>query len=103
MPKGSKGEGGFVDVWKRGYFAWEYKRKDKYKNLEEAYRRLYQYRDALDNPPLSVVCDIATIEIRPPLPRLSTTKTVVKLASQIGCCASAVLSRYPRAALRCAA
>ena len=25
--KGSKGEGGFVDVWKRGCFAWEYKRK----------------------------------------------------------------------------
>jgi hypothetical protein len=26
--KGSKGEGGFVDVRKRGCFAWEYKRKD---------------------------------------------------------------------------
>jgi hypothetical protein len=62
--KGSKGEGGFVDVWKRGCFAWEYKRKDKYKNLDEAYRQLYQYRDALDNPPLSVVCDISTIETR---------------------------------------
>jgi hypothetical protein len=24
--KGSKGEGGFVDVWKRGCFAWEYDR-----------------------------------------------------------------------------
>ena len=24
--KGSKGEGGFVDVWKRGCFGWEYKR-----------------------------------------------------------------------------
>jgi len=43
--KGSKGEGGFVDVWKRGYFAWEYKRKDKYKSLDEAYHQLYQYRD----------------------------------------------------------
>jgi hypothetical protein len=31
--KGSKGEAGFVDVWKKGCFAWEYKRKDKYKNL----------------------------------------------------------------------
>lgn len=62
--KGSKGEGGFVDVWKRGFFAWEYKRKDKYKNLDEAYRQLYQYRDLLDDPPLSVVWDIRTIEIR---------------------------------------
>jgi hypothetical protein len=63
--KGSKGEGGFVDVWKRGCFAWEYKRKDKYKNLDEAYRQLYQYRDALDNPPLSVACNINRIEIKP--------------------------------------
>src|SRR5213595_3562714 len=61
--KGSKGEGGFVDVWKRGFFAWEYKRKGKYKDLEEAYRQVYQYRDALENPPLSVVCDIGTTEI----------------------------------------
>ena len=77
--KGSKGDSGFVDVWKRGYFAWEYKRKDKYKNLDEAYRQLYQYRDALDNPPLSVVCDIANIEIRLHFTGYPTTKTVVKL------------------------
>jgi hypothetical protein len=77
--KGSKGEGGFVDVWKRGCFAWEYKRKDKYKNLDEAYRQLYQYRDALDNPPLSVVCDISTIEIRSHFAGYPTEKTVVKL------------------------
>jgi len=50
--KGSKGDLGFVDVWKRGHFAWEYKRKGKYKDLTEAYRQLYQYRDDLDNPPL---------------------------------------------------
>ena len=58
--RGSKGDLGLVDVWKRGHFAWEYKRKDKYKDLTEAYRQLYQYRDDLDNPPLSVVCDITT-------------------------------------------
>jgi hypothetical protein len=52
--KGSKGDGtGFVDVWKRGFFAWEYKRKDKYKSLDDAYRQLYQYRDDLANPPRS--------------------------------------------------
>jgi hypothetical protein len=77
--KGSKGAAGFVDVWKKGCFAWEYKRKDKYKNLDEAYRQLYQYRDALDNPPLSVVCDIRTTEIRTHFPGYPTTKTVVKL------------------------
>jgi hypothetical protein len=31
--KGSKGEYGFVDVWKRNHFAWEYKRQGKYKDL----------------------------------------------------------------------
>ncbi len=56
--KGSKGERGFVHVWKRHHFGWEYKRKGKYKDLVEAYRQLCQYRDALDNPPLSIVCDI---------------------------------------------
>jgi hypothetical protein len=77
--KGSKGEAGFVDVWKKGCFAWEYKRKDKYKNLDEAYRQLYQYRDALDNPPLSVVCDIRTTEIRTHFQGYPTTRIVVKL------------------------
>ena len=61
--KGSKGEGGFADVWWRGKFAWEYKRKGKYKNLEEAYRQLCQYREALENPPLLVVSDIGRTEI----------------------------------------
>jgi len=77
--KGSKGEGGFVDVWKRGCFAWEYKRKDKYKNLDEAYRQLYQYRDDLDNPPLSVVCDIRTTEIRTHFPGYPTEKITIPL------------------------
>ena len=61
--RGSKGEGGFADVWWRGKFGWEYKRKDKYKDLSEAYRQLCQYREALDNPPLLVVCDITRTEI----------------------------------------
>ena len=77
--KGSKGDYGFVDVWKRGCFAWEYKRKDKHKTLDEAYRQVYQYRDALDNPPLSVVCDITTIEIRAHFPSYPTELTVIKL------------------------
>ena len=61
--RGSKGEGGYADVWCRGKFAWEYKRKDKYKTLTEAYRQLCQYREALENPPLLVVSDISRTEI----------------------------------------
>jgi hypothetical protein len=48
-------ERGFADVWKRGCFAWEY--KGKRKNLDEAYKQLLRYREALENPPLLVVCD----------------------------------------------
>ncbi|HUU92177.1 MAG TPA: DNA methyltransferase [Phycisphaerae bacterium] len=60
---GAKGKYGFADVWWKGKFGWEYKRKDKYKDLAEAYRELLQYREALGNPPLLVVCDIARTEI----------------------------------------
>ena len=47
---------GFADVWKRYYFAWEY--KGKHANLDKAYQQLLQYREALLNPPLLIVCDI---------------------------------------------
>ncbi|HEV7301646.1 MAG TPA: DNA methyltransferase [Tepidisphaeraceae bacterium] len=77
--KGSKGDHGFVDVWKRGRFAWEYKGKDRYKSLEEAYRQLYQYRDDLDNPPISIVCDIRTTEIRTHFAGYPTQRIVLKL------------------------
>lgn len=60
---GSRGDFGFADVWWRGKFAWEYKRRGKYKDLTEAYRQLCQYREALENPPLLVVSDIETTEI----------------------------------------
>jgi hypothetical protein len=61
--KGAKGDRGFADVWWRGKFGWEYKRKDKHADLGDAYRQLCQYREALENPPLLVVCDIARTEI----------------------------------------
>jgi hypothetical protein len=61
--KGSKGDRGFADVWWKGKFGWEYKRKDKYKTLDDAYRQLLQYREALESPPLLIVSDIARIEI----------------------------------------
>ena len=61
--RGAKGDRGFADVWWRNKFAWEYKRKDKYRNLAEAYRQLCQYREALESPPLLIVSDISRIEI----------------------------------------
>jgi type II restriction/modification system DNA methylase subunit YeeA len=52
---GDPTERGFADVWKKGCFGWEYKGKKK--NLDEAYKQLLRYREALLNPPLLVVCD----------------------------------------------
>ena len=48
-------ERGFADVWKKGFFAFEYKGKKK--DLDGAYRQLLRYRESLENPPLLVVCD----------------------------------------------
>ena len=56
-----EGGDGFADVWKRGFFAIEY--KGKHKNLARAYDQLLQYREALENPPLLVVCDTDRILI----------------------------------------
>lgn len=55
------GENGWADVWKRGYFAWEY--KGKHKDLRAAYAQLQLYRVHLENPPLLVVCDMDRLEI----------------------------------------
>jgi type II restriction/modification system DNA methylase subunit YeeA len=54
---------GFADVFKRGFFGWEY--KGKHGNLDKAYRQLLQYRESLHNPPLLVVSDIDTIVVHP--------------------------------------
>ena len=51
--RGSGGEFGFADVWWKDKFGWEYKRRGKYRTLDEAYRQLLQYREALGNPPLA--------------------------------------------------
>jgi hypothetical protein len=53
--------GGEADVWLRGHFAWEYKRK--HKDLAAAYRQLLLYREDLENPPLLVVCDLDRFEV----------------------------------------
>lgn len=57
----SEGGQGWADVWKRGYFGWEY--KGKRKKLEEAYKQLLQYREDLENPPLLVTCDLDRFEV----------------------------------------
>jgi hypothetical protein len=58
--KQSGGEG-WADVWKLGFFAWEY--KGKHKDLTAAYDQLLQYRESLLNPPLLVVSDMDRIVI----------------------------------------
>jgi len=55
----STGGQGWADVWKKGFFAWEY--KGKHKDLDAAYAQLLRYCDALLNPPLLVVSDMETI------------------------------------------
>jgi len=52
---------GWADVWKRGFFGWEY--KGKHKDLTAAYDQLLKYREALENTPLLVVCDMDRFEI----------------------------------------
>lgn len=53
------GGDGFADVWKRGFFGIEY--KGKHKDLNAAYDQLLRYRNALENPPLLIVCDLDRI------------------------------------------
>jgi hypothetical protein len=49
------GGDGFADVWKKGFFAWEYKKKKR--DLDKAFEQLTRYAAALENPPLHVACD----------------------------------------------
>ena len=55
------GGDGYADVWKRDFFAWEYKGKNK--DLKAAYLQLLNYKDDLGIPPLLVVSDLDRIEI----------------------------------------
>ncbi len=52
---------GWADVWKKGFFGWEY--KGPHADLAKAYAQLLRYREALENPPLLVVCDMNVIEV----------------------------------------
>ncbi len=72
------GGDGWADVWKRGLFGWEY--KGKHANLEAAYAQLQLYREALENPPLLVVCDLDRFEVHTNF--FNTTKAVYRFALQ---------------------
>ncbi len=52
---------GWADVWKRGFFGWEY--KGPHKDLKAAYLQLLKYREDLENPPLLVVSDFVHFEV----------------------------------------
>jgi hypothetical protein len=71
------GRDGFADVWKKGFFAWEY--KGKRKDLRAAYRQLVDYKDALENPPLLVVSDLERIEVHTNFTGLSPRTYTVTL------------------------
>lgn len=58
--KTSGGEG-WADAWKRGFFGFEAKGTGK--DLAKAYAQLKMYADALENPPLLIVCDLQRFEI----------------------------------------
>jgi type II restriction/modification system DNA methylase subunit YeeA len=58
----ANGADGWADVWKRGFFGWEY--KGKHADLDKAYAQLQRYRESLDNPPLLVVSDMDRILVR---------------------------------------
>jgi hypothetical protein len=47
---------GFADVWRRGFFGWDY--KGKLKDLKAAFDQLKRYCEALASPPLLIVCDL---------------------------------------------
>lgn len=57
----SGGGDGFADVWKKGHFAWEYKKRKR--DLDVALGQLVKYAAALENPPLHVVCDTLQFKI----------------------------------------
>ena len=61
VPKTGGGDG-FADVWKKGFFAWEYKKKKR--NLDDALTQLVRYAAALENPPLQVACDTDRFLVR---------------------------------------
>lgn len=59
--KKTEGGDGWADVRMRDRFGWEY--KGRHRDLKAAYAQLLLYREALENPPLLVVCDMDRFEV----------------------------------------
>lgn len=72
-----KGGRGWADVWKKGFFGWEY--KGKHANLAAAYDQLLQYRESLLNPPLLVVCDLENIVVHTNFTNTAKQRIVITL------------------------
>lgn len=68
---------GFADVWKKDFFAWEYKRKNG--NLDDALLQLIRYAPALESPPLQVVCDVEHFRIHTAWTNTVPAKYEIKL------------------------
>ena len=68
---------GWADVWKKGFFAWEYKKRRR--NLDEAMVQLVRYAAALEHPPLLIVCDTVRFEILTTWTNLETKKYAFEL------------------------
>jgi type II restriction/modification system DNA methylase subunit YeeA len=75
------GGDGWADVWKKGFFAWEY--KGRHLNLDAAYRQLQEYRDALENPPLLVACDTSRFVISTNFTNTPVEKYEIALADLV--------------------
>jgi hypothetical protein len=70
------GTRGFADVWRKGRFGWEYKKR--HAKLALAYDQLLRYREALQNPPLLIVCDMDRFQVHTNWP--NTVKAVHEFA-----------------------
>lgn len=68
---------GWADVWKRGRFAMEYKKR--HASLSAAHKQILNYAGALANPPLLLTCDTDRIEIHTNWNDLVSTTIVIKL------------------------
>ena len=64
--------------WKRGFFGWEY--KGKHKDLDAAYDQLLRC-EALENPPLLVVCDMDRFVIHTNF--IATAAKTYEITSQV--------------------
>jgi type II restriction/modification system DNA methylase subunit YeeA len=72
------GGDGWADVWKKGFFGWEY--KGRHRDLATAYGQLLLYQGALENPPLLVVCDTDRILVHTHFPNTPSVTHELTLA-----------------------